>query len=100
MNLFHRFSDRVAFAMEDATMQHWNGTLIEPEYRPQHRYPMREALLDVIARAEGSAGSDKDHFLNELRAVVAASETPTRRLRWRYRDWPCGPAKFYAEHRD
>ena len=61
---------------------------------------MRPALLDIIAQAEIDAYSDDAYFLAQLRAVVAAVETPTDRLLARYRDWPSGPALFYAKHRD
>ena len=67
---------------------------------PRHRRPMRPALLEVIARAETSGGSDEAYFLDQLRAVIAAVETPADRLRARYRDWPTGAARVYGAHRD
>ena len=72
---------------------------MQPDDQPRRR-PMRPALLDIIASAETHANSDEAYFLAQLRAVVAAVETPTDRLLARYRGWPSGPALIYAEHRD
>ena len=71
---------------------------MQPDHHPQYRRPMRPALLDIIARAD--AGSDEAYFVAQLRAMVAAVETPTDRLFARYRGRPCGPARVYAKHRD
>ena len=58
---------------------------------PARREPMRHALLDVIARAEADPDSAEADLVAQLRAVVAAVETPSDRLRSRYRGWPAGP---------
>ena len=73
---------------------------MQSDDQPMHRRPMRPALLEIIARAEIEANSHEADFLAQLRAVIAAVETPTDRLLARYRDWPSGPALLYAEHRD
>jgi hypothetical protein len=64
------------------------------------RRPIRPALLEIIASAEADPDSDEAYFLAQLRAVVAAVETPADRLLARYRGWPTGPAQLYAAYRD
>ena len=66
---------------------------------PQRR-PIRPALLEIISRAEADGELDEAYFLAQLRAVVAAVETPADRLLARYRGWPSGPAQLYANYRD
>jgi hypothetical protein len=64
--------------------------------RSHHRLSLRPALLDAIAQA----GSDEVALLAELRAVVAATETPADRMLARYRGWPSQPAIIYGRYRD
>ncbi len=64
--------------------------------RSHHRLSLRPALLDAIAEA----GSDEAALLAELRAVVAAAETPADRMLARYRGWPSRPATIYGRYRD
>jgi hypothetical protein len=45
----------------------------------------RPTLRDAVARAEIDAGSGGAYFLAQLRAVVAAFETPADRLLAKYR---------------
>ena len=63
--------------------------------RCDHRRP---ALGDIIARAETDAGSNEAYFLAQLRAVVAAFETPADQLLAKYRGRPgrSGPVRLRA----
>ena len=63
---------------------------------PARREPLGPALLDVIARAEADPASAEARLVAELRAVVAAVETPADRMLARYRGWPAGPDCLYA----
>jgi hypothetical protein len=51
----------------------------------RHNKHRRPTLSDTIAHAEIKAGSDEAYFLAQLRAVVAAFETPAGRLLAKYR---------------
>ena len=66
------------------------------KFAPARREPLGPALLDVIARADANPGSAEADLVAQLRAVVAAVETPSDRLRARYRAWPAGPGYLYA----
>ena len=59
-----------------------------------HRTPMGPALLDVIARFEGDAGTDEADLLARLQAAIAAVETPVDRLFARYHGRSSGPQNF------
>jgi hypothetical protein len=70
------------------------------DYILRHGRPTRPALFDIVARAQAEAGSDDAHILGQLRALVAAVETPADRLLARYRGWPSARSLVYAQYRD
>ncbi|MBP7243086.1 hypothetical protein [Amaricoccus sp.] len=53
-----------------------------------HRIPSRPVVLELIAHAQDAAPSDpisdEEYFLAQLRAAIAAGESPVERLRRRY----------------
>lgn len=56
--------------------------------RTAPRTPVRPAVLRLISQAETAAAgdplSDEEYFLRQLRAAIAAGESPIDRLRNRY----------------
>jgi hypothetical protein len=69
------------------------------------RPPVRQAVLDLIARAETAAPgdpiSDEQYFLDQLRAAIRAGEGPVERLRARYgAGRPDQLCRLYARYAD
>jgi hypothetical protein len=69
------------------------------------RVPVRPAVLRLISQAEcaqpGDPMSDEDYFLRQLRAAIAAGDSPTDRLRSRYGDIRNDRlCKLYARYAD
>jgi hypothetical protein len=69
------------------------------------RIPARPVVLDLIAQAEAAAPgdpiSDEEYFLAQLRAAIAAGESPVDRMRRRYGS--AGPdrlCRLYARYAD
>lgn len=72
---------------------------------PARPAPVRAAVLDLIARAEaarpGDPLSDEEYFLGQLRAAIAAGQSPVERLRARYgSSRPDRLCRLYARYAD